>query len=68
MTKTRYELLKGRLLRKAWFITGAIKYNFCYEALTLVLQKHRDIGSIPRGYCYPELIMKTEIPLAMLTI
>ena len=65
MDAKRYEQLEKRLNRKAWMMTGRIKYLFPMEALNSVMERHQKIGTVPKGFYYPELHKQRSEPFEM---
>ena len=65
MDSKQYEEIEKRLNRKAWTMTGRIKYLFPMENLNAVMKMHEKIGTVPKGFYYPELHKQRSGPFEM---
>ena len=54
------------MLTKQWFLVGSEKYFFPAALLNKVLESHRKIGTVPKGYHYPELHQRRCLPIDMI--
>ena len=56
MTDKQYTELETRLQKKFWFTIGVHKYKIPIDLLRNVMERHKKIGTMPKGYYYPELL------------
>ena len=48
-----------------WKMIGLRKYGFAKRALEEVIENHRKIATVPRGYFYPELHLQKKEPIEL---
>ena len=56
MTDKKYAELKIKIDKKAWYTIGVHKYKISLLLLINVMRRHEKIGTMPKGYFYPELL------------
>ena len=54
MTDKKYAELKKKFKKISWFTIGVHKYQLSLNLLINVMQRHEKIGTMPKGYFYPE--------------
>ena len=56
MTDKKYAELKTKFQINFWYAIGVYKYKISLKLLMSVMQRHKKIGTMPKGYFYPELL------------
>ena len=65
MGAKEYKVLHKRMVKRIWFMVGLNKYFLPIDRLTTVMDAHDKIGTLPKGYFYPELVKSPSISIEM---